>query len=221
MRLLILVFLFILPAAFAQKYSPFSGKLVYSIEICDTSLTKMIPPTQMVIYTNDTLLRIENTTDQLGQQVIIKHLLMNKSYLLIQTPINNYAIHSDHSTEKRDTFPYSFEKKLGGKKIAGMRAKKLLVSHKNFTEPMTVYYLKKYSVKYVNTLENFPGLPVEYYISSVDGTYKYTLKSMEAMTPEKDLFGIPSNYKKVSFDEFMDEILQFQQQTEEMPKVHE
>lgn len=177
----------------------------------------MFPAKQMVVYTNDTLLRIENETDQLGKQVIIKHMILNKSYLLLKTPIANYAIQTDHSTEKTDTFPYIFKKKLGKKKILGMKANKLAVSNVNFKEDMEFLYLKKFSNKYLNTLENFPGLPVKYYIATIDGIYLYELVSIEKMVPEKDLFGIPSDYKKVTFDQFLDEIMNHQQEQENSP----
>lgn len=217
MRLILPVFIFFSSILLGQKHEPFTGKLVYSIQICDTSLQKMYPTKQMVVFTNDTMLRIENETDQLGKQVIIKHMLLNKSYLLLKTPIANYAIQADHSTEKIDTFPYTFKKKHGKEKILGMKAKKLMVSNVNFEEPKEFLYLKNYSNKYLNTLENFPGLPVKYYIATIDGIYLYELISIEKMVPEKDLFGIPSDYKRVTFDQFMDEIMSFQQEQENPP----
>jgi len=72
----------------------------------------------------------------------------------------------------------------------------------------------KYSNKYINTLENFPGLPVRYYIATVDGIYRYELTSIEFSKPEKDRFGIPSNYKRMTFDQFMDELFKMQEQAE-------
>jgi hypothetical protein len=76
-------------------------------------------------------------------------------------------------------------------------------------------YLKDYSPKYINTFEDFPGLPVHYFIISVDGVYEYKLLSMEEFLPSKDLFGIPSDYKRVTLDEFMDHILKVQGGTAE------
>ena len=87
-RLIVLFTLFSF-SSISQKFVPFTGKLVYSIQITDTSLRKLIPTKTMVVYTNDTLLRIENDTDKLGKQVVIKHLILKKSYLLIRTPIAN------------------------------------------------------------------------------------------------------------------------------------
>jgi hypothetical protein len=96
-----------------------------------------------------------------------------------------------------------------------------MVSHENFLEPIEFLYLPLFSPKYINTLENFPGLPVLYYISSVDGTYEYRLISIEKSTPNHDLFGIPSDYKRVTFDNFLNEMLNYQQQGEEMEIEHE
>jgi len=197
---------------FSQKKEAFVGKLVYSVQIADTAFQKFIPATQMVVYTNDTIIRIENVTDQLGKQVIIKHMELNKSYLLLETPIDNFAIQTDHSDSlfRKKESKYTFEKKWFKKKVGGVRANKLLVSHPDFKEPKEYLYLKKYSPKYINTFEDFPGLPVHYYIITMDGVYEYKLISIEEMVPPKDLFGIPSDYKRVTFNEFLDIMLQFQ-----------
>ena len=219
--IIFLAFTSFISAQIAPVFEKFSGKLVYSVEITDTSLQKMIPSRQMIVYSNDTLIRIENTTDQLGLQVIIKHLVLNKSYLLLNTPINNYAIQTDYNDGKEIKFPYSYELKRGKRKILGMKAKRLLVRHENFEEPIEFLYLPQYTPKYINTLENFPGLPVLYYISSVDGTYEYRLISIEKTTPKHDLFGVPSDYKRVTFDNFLNEMLQYQQQSEEIEIEHE
>lgn len=218
---LILLFLVVSFGASGQKHVPFSGKLVYSIQITDTSLQRFIPMKYMVVYSNDTMLRIENDTDQLGKQVVIKHMELNKSYLLLKTPVANYAIQADHSTQKIDTFPYTFKKKLGRKSICGLKANRLKVSNINFAKPMEFLYLKKTSVKYLNAFENFPGIPVNYFVATADGIYEYKLIVYEEMTPDKDLFGIPSDFKKVTFDQFMDEIMQLRMQQEGPHENHE
>jgi hypothetical protein len=199
----LLVFLCISTLTFAQEFKQFTGKLVYTIQMADTSLRELIPTSKMTVYTNDTLIRIENETDQIGKQVLIKHLTLNKSYLLLDTPLGKFAIQTDHAN---DTMPsrYSFQKKSFKRKIAGMRANRLLVSHADMNAPREFLYLKKYSPKYINNFNNFPGLPVHYYIVSIDGIYEYKLSSMENMLPEKDLFGIPSDYKRISYSDFVD-----------------
>ena len=209
-----LSFFFILFTSFvfSQKKEAFVGKLVYSVQITDTAFQKFIPATQMVVYTNDTITRIENVTDQLGKQAIIKHMELNKSYLLLETPIDNFAIQTDHTDSlfRKKESKYTFEKKWLKKKVGGVRANRLLVSHPDFKEPKEYLYLKKYSPKYINTFEDFPGLPVHYYIITMDGVYEYKLISMEEMLPPKDLFGVPSDYKRVTFNEFLDIMLQLQ-----------
>ena len=209
-----LSFFFILFTSFvfSQKKEAFVGKLVYSVQITDTAFQKFIPATQMVVFTNDTITRIENITDQLGKQAIIKHMELNKSYLLLETPIDNFAIQTDHTDSlfRKKESKYTFEKKWFKKKVGGVRANRLLVSHPDFKEPKEYLYLKKYSPKYINTFEDFPGLPVHYYIITMDGVYEYKLISIEEVLPPKDLFGVPSNYKRVTFNEFLDIMLQLQ-----------
>lgn len=188
---------------FAQKQVPFTGKLTYKIEFVDSNFRDLIPASKMVIYSNDTLLRIENQTDQLGKQVLIKHLILNKSYLLIETPLGKFAIQTDHAS---DSLPskYTYKKKRGKAKIAGIKARKLMISHPDMKMEREILYTKKYSPKYLNHFKDFPGLPLHYYIINVDGVYEYTLENMEIMLPEKDLFGIPSDYKRISYSDFVD-----------------
>jgi hypothetical protein len=211
---ILLLFLFISSSVFAQKQKPFTGKLVYTIEFADTNFRELIPSSKMVVYTNDTLIRIENQTDQIGKQVLIKHLTLNKSYLLLETPIGNFAIQTDHAN---DTIPsrYTFEKKLFKRKIAGVRANRLLVNHPEMKQEREYLYLKTYSPKYLNNFNHFPGLPLHYFIINVDGVYEYKLESMEVMLPPKDLFGIPSDFKKISYSEFIDLMIQHPQVIEE------
>ena len=70
---------------FAQKKTDvFQGQLTYRITICDTSLRKLVPENYMIVVTDDTLLRIENNTERFGRQTVIKHMGLNKSYLLLE-----------------------------------------------------------------------------------------------------------------------------------------
>jgi hypothetical protein len=207
MRSLVLLFL-IGFTAFGQEVTPFSGRLIYSIQACDTALQKTIPTSYMVIYTNDTLLRIENMTEHLGKQILIKHFIANKSYLLVNTPSGKYAIQTDYSLQKKDSLPYTFKTKWGHKTWNGMKVKRAIVRSKKFNTKLEFLYLPSMSSKYLNNFENAPGLPIHYYISSVEGWFEYTLVLIEKQAVEKSFFGIPSDYKKVSFDQFMDELQQ-------------
>lgn len=203
MKLLIL-FLFISSISFSQKQTPFTGRLVYSVATTDSTMMQLFEERKMTVYTNDTLVRIENFTDQLGQQVAIRHLTLNKSYLLLNTAKGKFAIQTKFAQDSIKPSKYSYVKKFGKKEIAGKKAKKLIVTNKDFKEPMTFYYFKKIPSKYLDGFESFPGLLAEYYIPSEDGILKYTLQSIESDPTNLDLYGIPSDYQKVTMTEFID-----------------
>jgi hypothetical protein len=211
MRILFL-FCFALPS-FAQRFEPFQGKIVYSITVADTAMKRFVEPKTMVIYTNDTIVRIENETPQLGKQVVIKHTVLNKSILLLQNGNSNYAIQTDLSKSstsqgKDSTKPvYVFKKKLGKKRILEYKANRMTIRVEGQKETMEILYLKKFSPKYIDAYKEVPGLPVFYSLNSSDGPVLYTLIYMEETKLNRDLFGVPSDYKKVSFDEFLDEVL--------------
>lgn len=203
---------------FCQKHESFQGKLVYSIEMADTSLQKMIPPTTMTIYTNDTIVRIENETDQLGKQVIIKHTLLNKSILLIDNKGTHYAIQTDLSkkqnkaSEDSTKIHYIFKKKFGKRKILNLKANRMSVGVEGQEKKIEILYLKHMSPKYIDAFEGMPGLPVRYYISTEYGIAVYTLIYIQNTPIDKDYFGVPSNYKRVTFDQFLDEVLKGNEQ---------
>lgn len=196
--------------SFGQKGSKtkqFSGVLEYKITMRDTNMRRLVPDNKMYVYTNDTIARIENYSQQLGLQVTIRHMELNKSYLLLTVHDTvNFAIKTDHNaadTSKKEP-QYTYKKKLFKKKICGLRANRMMVSHPNFKEPIEFLYLKKYKREYLNIFEGLPGLPVKYSIPTADGVVNYELSYIKEYSPRRDLFGIPSDYKKVTFDEFMD-----------------
>ena len=205
--LLLFSFLMVLDSnVIAQKnQEPFIGLLEYKISARDTSQKEVLPDYPMVIYSNDTIIRKTNFTDQLGVQVVIQHMTMNKSYLLLQTAQGKFAIQTDLSKTKSDTVPskYTFKKKCFKRKILGMKAKRVLTSHPDFKEPIEFLYLKNKSNKYNPIFEGIPGLPVRYSVYTADGILDYELVKITEYTPDRSLFGIPSDFKRVSFDEFL------------------
>lgn len=194
---------------FSQKMKPFTGMLEYTISAKDSALQQSMPNNSMIMYTNDTITRIENNTGSLGKQATIRHIEKNKSYLLLSTPLGDFAIKTDLNaadTSKRVS-KYSFKKKWGRKKVMGMRAKRMIVTHEDYEEPMEFLYLKKYSKEYLNNFEEVPGLLVKYSVVTPDGILNYELIKFNKYTPNRDLFGVPASYKKVTFDEFLDNVL--------------
>ncbi len=200
------LFFFILLSNFwnfnAQKQSPFSGELTYKIERVDVNDSSK---SMQLIFAKDSLLKVVNFTSEKGKQELIKHLRLNKSYLLIETPLQNFAIKTNEHLVKDTAVNYTFKKQRGHKKIAGMRANMLKVKLKSVQNELTFLYLKKVPAKYANIYSDFPGLPVLFYVSTPDGLFRYTLQAFKKVNPPLELFMIPKDYKKVTFEEFADE----------------
>ncbi len=197
----------------AQK-GKFTGVLEYKITVRDTAMQALIPENRMIVYTNDTIVRTENFTQQLGMQVTIRHIEKNKSYLLLDSPVGKFAIQADLSIKKNDstsTNKYTFEKKCFKRKVLGRKANRILASHPEFDEPIEFLYFKDIDKKYHNTFEGIPGLPVRYSVYTTDATFDYELIRINEYSPNRDLFGIPSDYERVSFDDFLEKMLESQE----------
>jgi hypothetical protein len=52
-----------------------------------------------------------------------------------------------------------------------------------------------------------PGLPVRYSVPMTDATLDYELVKMSEYTPDRDLFGIPDDFERISFNDFMDRLI--------------
>lgn len=215
MKKAILLFILIIQfAVFGQKQAPFQGRLIYKIEFINSVDSTQNTISKSVIYTNDTLVRVESETGQLGPQVLIKHLVLQKYYLLINYSDTKFAIQQH---VPKDTIPskYTFKKKFGSKKIAGVKAKRVFVSAPSYDKAIEIWYFPKISPKYLDVLNGIKGLPVDYYLQLEDGMLHYTLENIEFSEVNKDLFGIPTDFKKVSFDEFLDQMMQLQPEIKE------
>ena len=189
---------------FSQKNDVFSGELTYEIERVDKKDTNR---TFMIIYAKDSLLKVVNFNSNSGKQQLIKHLRLNRSYILLETPKQNFAVRTNEHLVIDSIENYTFKKQMGMRKIAGIPVKKLLVHHKEISEAVTFYYTKSISAKYANVYKNLPGLPLLFYIPTKDGLFKYTLKELKNNNPPLELFMIPKEFKIVSFEEFTNKFL--------------
>ena len=201
---LFLAIIFSFQYVFSQKNDVFSGELTYEIERVDKKDTNR---TFMIIYAKDSLLKVVNFNSNSGKQQLIKHLRLNRSYILLETPKQNFAIRTNEHLVIDSIENYTFKKQMGMRKIAGIPVKKLLVHHKEISEAVTFYYTKSISAKYANVYKNLTGLPLLFYIPTKDGLFKYTLKELKNNNPPLELFMIPKGYKIVSFEDFSNEFL--------------
>ncbi len=223
MRNFILFFTLILAfpiASFSQskKTKTFVGMLEYKIIVRDSSLKELVPDNRMIVYTNDTIVRVENFTQNLGNQIAIKHMLLDKSYLMLDTEFGKFAIQMDETEDQKqkqasDTTSsemdkFVFEKKCGKTRMLGRKMNRLMVSHPEFKEPIEFLYLKGYSSEIVNAYPKINGIPTKYSVITPDAIFDYTLVKMSEYTPEHDLFGIPADFERISFDDFMDKLIE-------------
>ena len=197
----LLLFLFI-KSGFSQNKGLFSGELTYEIERVDKNDSIR---SFMIIYAKDSLLRVVNFNSISGKQELIKHLRLNRSFLLVELDQQNFAVRTNEHLIEDTIQNYTFKKRMGTRKIAGIKVKKLSVKHKEISEDLTFYYTKSISSKYANIYKNLPGLPLLFYVPTVDGLLKYTLRELKNNNPPLDLFMIPQGYKIISFEEFTNE----------------
>ena len=194
----------LIKSGFSQNKGSFSGELTYEIERVDK---KDSIRSFMIIYAKDSLLRIVNFNSISGKQELIKHLRLNRSYLLVESDQQNFAVRTNEHLIIDTLENYSFKKQKGTRKIAEIKVKKLRVKHKEISEDLTFYYTKSISSKYANIYKNLPGLPLLFYVPTADGLLKYTLKELKNNNPPLDLFMIPQGYKIISFEEFTNKFL--------------
>ncbi len=203
---LIVILLFLAPALTFIAQKPVQGVFTYKASVTHPDTNVVIKTWGVKVYTNDTIVRVETETDQMGQQVYIRHMELQKAYLLLNYNGTNYAIQNNLGENKKsDTIPpsYTVKKKFGGKKIAGIRCKKYYIYDNTMKEGFDCYFAKKIGNKYLEVYPEIPGLAVDYYLPSQDGWIHYELTSYVSGTVNRDLFGVPSDYKRVSFDEFI------------------
>jgi hypothetical protein len=194
--------------AFAQK-TPLTGVFEYraTIHYSDTDL--VMRTWSVKAYTNDTLVRVETETGQFGTQVYIRHMELNKAYLLLAYDDKKYAIQTDlNKRPQNDTLApgYTIKKKFGSKTIAGIKCRKYFVRDKDQPEGYYCWFAKKVPNKYLEVYPDVPGLAVDYYLPSQDGLIHYELVKFTPQPVHRDLFGIPSDYKRVTFDEFVNTV---------------
>lgn len=186
-----------------------SGVFTYKASITWPDSTNAFREWKVLAYTNDTIVRVETQGGQFGTQVYIRHMQLNKAYLLLAFNDQKFAIQTNlEKPEQTDTSGtgYTFKRKFGSKKIAGYKCRKYYILDKGATDGYYCYFAKKLSNKYLEVYRDIPGLAMDYYLPSQDGLIHYQLESFVKGALDRDLFGVPSDFKRVTFEEFMNSI---------------
>jgi hypothetical protein len=203
-KIVCFLFLLVFTSSYSQLKKSFVGTLVYEVTNLDRPGDE---PLEMIVFSLDSLVRIETPSPVFGAQIFIKHIPRKKSYLLISlSETDHYAIKDDFKNldSAKIQVKYIWKKKRGKKTVGGLTGKKLKLTILKSNQTFECFYSKEFAAIYQEAYQDFPGLPIEYYVESEDGILKYTLKKHNKIAPNYDLFGIPSNYKRVTFDEFVD-----------------
>lgn len=200
---LIFTVLFILTSTTISQQVPFSGELVYKVQRVDKLDSTF---SQVLIYAKDSILKVVSFSELQGRQELIKHLRLQKSYLLVEINGQKLAIRTNEHLQKDASEANNFQPKRGTKRIAGLKCHKMIWKHPSLSEPLTFYYHKKISAKYANVYTELPGLPVLYFLPTEEGLYRYQLIEIKHTTPPISLFLIPQEYRRISFDE-LNEVL--------------
>lgn len=205
MRLLFICLIALSCAPCVVGQQPLSGIFEYKATISLPDTNVVLKEWNVRVFTNDTIVRVETET-QLGIQVYIRHMTLNKAYLLIDYGTDKYAIQTNLENQaKNDTLQpeYTIKRKFGSKKIAGIKCRKYFIQDKNQPDGFYCYFSKKISNKYLEVYKDIPGLALDYYLPSTDGLIHYELKQFIITPVDPNLFGVPSDYKRITFDEFV------------------
>ena len=150
------------------------------------------------------MLRIESYTP-IGKQIYIKHIPKNRAYILMDLGFQKVAIQTIPDTTL-DDHRYKFSFASGKRDFANIISNNIKVKDNEYDTTFIMNYYKDISPKYSTAIKGIPGLPVNYYLY-VEGIWvNYQLVSLEKKALNHDLFGIPSEYKIVSLDEFIEMI---------------
>ena len=202
-----IAFLFLVLNAFGQK-EPLQGVFTYKATIMLPDTNVVYKQWNVVVRTNDTIVRVETDSEMFGTQVYLRNMPLNKAYLLLNMGTKGYAIQTDlNKNAPKKEKQYTIKKVKGSKKVAGIKCQKYHVTDVQDSveigEGYDCYFAKKISNKYLEVYREVPGLALDYYIPTSEGLVHYELVSLSKEVVNRDLFGVPSDYEKISFEQFM------------------
>lgn len=185
---------FYFPVALSQI-----GTWTYQLTETD-SLGAVLSSSEMKLYANDSVVRIETPT-KLGTQVLLQHRQKDKFFLLLEMGDQGLAIKGN---DKEDSLTrYQYKRTWKKKILGGIPARKFKVYDNKTKEESVVWVARKQSENLLNVYPGLPGMPLSYTVRTEEVNFNYSLVQYLAASPSSDLFGIPSHYKIITFDEFL------------------
>jgi hypothetical protein len=186
----------------------FEGKMVYKLSSDKLDRLAVDSLNYQVIYAKDSMLRIENFTP-IGKQVYIKHIPKNRAYILMELNGQKIAIQSIPEPAVNDG-KYLFKKRRGSIAVAGIDAKQIDVTLPELDTMITMLYHPSISPDYSEAIPGIPGMPLRYALL-VDGMLTtFELLLLEERVIDIDFFGIPSDYERLTMDEFIERMMEME-----------
>ncbi len=197
----IILILFFCPFLFGQKYKSFEGSIFYDVYFQKATDSIPYKVNYLTIRVKDSIVRVDTNSDSFGGQTTIRNLNQKKSYVLLKSDDNFYAI----KQYDNDSVTIHFTtKKMGGKrKLDGYVVKRMKRIYPE-GEVDTLYYFPKINPKYLNLSTSLIGLPAEYKVAvNEESNLIYRAVKVEEKELNSELFKIPTIFKIISMDDFI------------------
>ena len=193
----------------AQK--SFEGTVTFGLEYKDlpaemAAMEAMLPD-ESVTRIKGQKTRVEQSMGMGMSQVVITDIKNESGTLLMDMMGQKMAVSMSKEelekmekkgADKKPEFKYSDSET---KEIAGYKCSKATVSMEGVGE-MEIYYTEDLPAGASKQFEGLKGFPLEYTVDSGQFKVKMTAKSVAKEKLDKSLFEIPSDFKKMTFDEF-------------------
>lgn len=187
-----------------ENTGDFEGKFIYHIDNPMNTSDKSDSINYQIVYAKDSMLRIDNYTP-IGKQIYIKHIPRNRAYILMDLGSSKVAIQTIPDTTEENN-SYEFKKLPGSKVIGGLKTNNIQVKDLELDTILQMNYAPDIPAKYSTALKGIPGMPIKYYLFTDNEWLTYELISLDKSPLNIDLFGIPSDYKIITLDQFINMI---------------
>ncbi|MDC0304094.1 DUF4412 domain-containing protein [Flavobacteriales bacterium] len=189
----------------------FEGTVVFGLEYKDlpaemAAMEAMLPD-EMTTRIKGDKTRLEQSMGMGMSQVTITDMKTESGTLLMDMMGKKMAVSMSKDElgklekKKAETKPKFNYVKGAGKEIAGYKCEKVMVTMEG-VEEMELFYTNELPAGANKQFEGLKGFPLEYTMDSGQFKVKMTAKTVTKEKLDKSLFGIPSDFEKMTFAEF-------------------
>ena len=189
---------------YGQRFN-FEGELIY---FTNDPIQETIPvdsAAYIKYFVRGEEVRVESVT-QMGKQVYLINHREQKAVLMLSFANRHVALVQD-LTKDTITKNYTIKKSCKSQKIGTLKGSKATLSGEHLTEPITLFYSKKYP-NYIVDIYNgvIPGLPLSYDLIIQGDRVNYEIVKLEEKTISDDYFHVPAHYTVMTMEEFLQQL---------------